>query len=241
MILGERMRDEAIVFAATAALLLGSVACSSENPESPQTEAYQEHPVSDAGPASDGGMADDFVGLAAQREALGDSAEASDASPTDYAGEYYAIDFGTPVTWTENGVSLSITGMTIADARATDFPSSPVPRSDLATLLPGTRTVVLLRMTAANECGQAIDYFPASGWIEILGEEVQSSALLSDKVGGREWPTGTSESGVVLWLLEYTSFVDAFNARSLAFTQPEVYFAESWEELAGKAEIVVRW
>jgi hypothetical protein len=144
--------------------------------------------------------------------------------------------FDDPFVWEEGGVRLSITGIGINDAAHPDVPS------DVAEFLDdGVETIVVLEMTASNDSGQTINFYPDQGTIQLLREQVEPDFLFTDSIAGYEWRDGVDDDGQVFWMLMNTSFDDAVAAGELTFVTGAPHDSESWDDIAGPVEMQVTW
>ena len=148
----------------------------------------------------------------------------------------YVEEFDESFVWEENGVRLSITGIGL-----TDVTSDEVPADVTDFLDDGAQVVVVLEMTASNDSGQAIDFYPGQGTIQVLREQVEADLWFTDSIAGFDWRDGVDDSGQVFWVLTSTSYKDAVQAGELAYIAGPVFSSEDFEEVAGAAELTITW
>jgi hypothetical protein len=219
------------MIAATAAAALVLAGCSDTSdfgPESEPDAAEQPEDVEDEGTAEPAEEAESEV----------DASEELDVDEEEVAtGDWrYVEEFDEPFVSEENGVRLSITGIGL-----TDVTSDEVPTDVTDFLDDGAQVVVVLEMTASNDSGQVIDFYPDQGTIQLLREQVDADLWFSDSIAGFEWRDGVDDSGQVFWVLTSTSYEDAVQAGQLDYATSPVFSSEEFEEVAGSAELTITW
>ena len=148
----------------------------------------------------------------------------------------YVEEFDDPFVWEDNGVRLSITGIGLTDVTSDEVPSDVTDFLD-----DGAQVVVVLEMTASNDSGQVIDFYPGQGTIQVLREQVEADLWFTDSIAGFDWRDGVDDSGQVFWVLTTTSYEDAVQAGELVYIASPVFSSEDFEEVAGSAELTVTW
>ncbi|WP_458115887.1 hypothetical protein [Arthrobacter sp. D2-10] len=171
-------------------------------------------------------------------EASEEAAEELDADESEASEEDWRFveKFAEPFVWEDSGVRLSITGVGITDAT-----SSEVPAEVSQVLGEDTQTVVVLEMTASNDTGQVINFFPGQGTIQLLREQITSEIFLSDSIAGNDWRDGVDGDGQVFWALQNTSFREAVDAGELTFISSAASSTEDFQSLTAEVEIAVSW
>jgi hypothetical protein len=226
-------RHLAVATAAAALVLAGCGNTDNFGPGSAPDTAEQQD---DTDAATDSADADTGVDDDAEEEGEAPDELVVDEEDASDVSWRYVEEFDEPFVWEENGVRLSITGVGLTDATSDEIPS------DVAEFLEdGAQVVVVLEMTASNDSGQAIDFYPSQGTIQLLREQVEADFWFSDSFAGSEWRDGVDDSGQVFWQLTSTSYDDALQAGELTYTTSTVFSTEDFEEVAGGAEITVTW
>lgn len=219
------------MIAATAAAILVLAGCSDTSdfgPESEPDAAEQPEDAEDVGTAEPAEEADSEV--AAPEELDVDEEE---VATDDWR---YVEEFDEPFVWEENGVRLSITGIGLTDATSGEVPTDVTDFLD-----DGAQVVVVLEMTASNDSGQTIDFYPDQGTIQLLREQVDADLWFSDSIAGFDWRDGVDDSGQAFWVLTNTSYEDAVQAGQLDYATSPVLSSEEFEEVAGSAELTITW
>jgi hypothetical protein len=154
------------------------------------------------------------------------------------AGEewQYVEAFDDPFVWEEGGIRLSVTGIGINDATHPEMPGDVTDFLD-----DGVQTIVVLEMTASNDSGAMVNFYPDQGTIQLLREQVEADLWLSDSVAGADWRDGVDADGQVFWMMNNTSFDEAVSAGELTFVAGAPHDSESWDDVAGSPELQVTW
>jgi hypothetical protein len=222
------------IAAAAAALVLAGCGDTDDFGPGSAPDAGEQQGDTDAateGTDADAGADDDVEGEGEAPDEL--EIDEDDAADVSWR---YVEEFDEPFVWEENGVRLSITGVGLTDATSDEIPS------DVAEFLDdGAQVVVVLEMTASNDSGQEIDFYPSQGTIQLLREQLEADLWFSDNFAGSEWRDGVDDSGQVFWQLTNTSYEDALQAGELTYTTSSVFSTEDFEEVAGGAEVTVNW
>lgn len=228
------MLNRLVPVAAVGAALLLVSACSdtsefgagSEPDPAPQETTDVEDEADDA---ADSG---DAVGDADQAEAAEELAADEEESDEDFR---FVVQFDEPFVHEDGGIRLSITGLGITDATSDQMPS------DVAEFLDdGVTTVLVLEMTASNDSGEQVNFYPDQGTIQVLREQVEADLWFSDSVAGMDWRDGVDSNGQVFWMLS-SPFEDVVAAGELAYVASAPHDSESWDNVADDFELTVTW
>lgn len=222
------------VIAATAAAALVLAGCSDTSDFGPESEPDAAEQPEDAEEAEDEGTGEP----AEEVESEVDASEELDVDEEEVATDdwRYVEEFDEPFVWEENAVRLSITGIGLTDATSDEVPTDVTDFLD-----DGAQVVVVLEMTASNDSGQTIDFYPDQGTIQLLREQVDADLWFSDSIAGFDWRDGVDDSGQVFWVLTNTSYEDAVQAGQLDYAASPVFSSEEFEEVAGSAELTITW
>jgi hypothetical protein len=148
----------------------------------------------------------------------------------------FATSFDTPFVWDDSGVRLSVTGLGINDATHPDLPG------EVAEFLDGgVQTIVVLEMTASNDSGQTIDFYPDQGQIQLGREQVDADLWFTDPIAGFDWRDGVDDDGQVFWMLKNTSFEDAVGAGELTFLASAAFSSDAFDPVTDAVEVAVTW
>ncbi|WP_323959741.1 hypothetical protein GC088_14590 [Arthrobacter sp. JZ12] len=175
--------------------------------------------------------------VAAPEEAQEEAAEELEADEAEASDEEWRFveEFAEPFVWEEGGVRLSVTGIGITDATS---PEVPAEVSEL--LGEETQAVVVLEMTASNDTGQVVNFFPGQGSIQLLREQVDAELFLSDSIAGNDWRDGVDGDGQVFWSLQNTPFKEAVEAGELTFVAGGAS-SQEFATITDDVEITVTW
>lgn len=217
---------------AAAALALAGCADTDEfGPGSQPDPAEQAEETEDADapedePAEDAGSEDEAP----------DELAVEEDEEADTDGWRYVEEFDEPFVWEENGVRLSVTGIGLTDVTADEVPSDVTDFLD-----DDAQVVVVLEMTASNDSGQVIDFYPGQGTIQLLREQLDSDLWFTDSIAGFDWRDGVDDSGQVFWVMTNTSYEEAVAAGELDYTTSTIYASEDFEEVAPGVELTITW
>lgn len=167
-------------------------------------------------------------------EEVADELEADEEEASDEEWRFVE-EFSTPVVWEEAGVRLSVTGVGITDAT-----SSEVPSEVTGLIGEDALAVVVLEVTASNDTGEVVNFYPGQGTIQVLREQVDADLLLTDSIAGSDWRDGVDSDGQVFWVLENTSFTDVVESGELTFLASAASSAD-YQSLTSDVEVAVTW
>lgn len=146
----------------------------------------------------------------------------------------FVEDFDDPFVHEDGGVRLSITGLALSDVTSDDFPA------DVAEFLEDdTQTAVVLEMTASNDSGSQIDFYPGQGEIQLGREQVQPDLWFTESLAGMDWRDGVDDTGQVFYELEQ-DYEDAVAEESLTFIANDP-MDEDFNTVGEGFEIEVTW
>jgi hypothetical protein len=148
----------------------------------------------------------------------------------------HLVEFDDPIVWEDSGVRLSFTGIGLNDVTHDDAPSDVVEFLDEDVI-----TLIVVELTASNDSGTTIDFFPAQGEIHVGREQVESDLLLTDSFAGMDWRDGVDDTGMVVWALTQTSFEEAIELGELVYTASAPFDADTFDEVAAPVEVTVTW
>lgn len=150
-------------------------------------------------------------------------------------GWQYLEEFDEPFVAEDSGVRLSVTGMGLNDVTTGD-----VDDEILDFLEDGTQTLVVLEMTASNDSGSVIDFYPDQGTIQFGREQVEADLWFSESLAGFDWRDGVDDSGQVLWQLE-TPYDEALSVGELTLVVNAAYDSETFDDVTDTMELQVTW
>ena len=146
----------------------------------------------------------------------------------------FVEEFDDPFVHEDAGVRLSITGLAISDVTSDEIPADVVEFLDES-----TRTALVLEMTASNDSGSQIDFFPAQGEIQIGREQVEPDLWFTESLAGIDMRDGVDDTGQVFYELEQ-SYDDAVSEGALTYVASDPV-DEDFQTVAEGFEIEVTW
>lgn len=184
-------------------------------------------------------------------EATIDDLEPDDAEPASddldgpegADGDQYIEEFEDPFVAEESGVRLSVIAVIINNVTE-DFRAATRDRHD-----DDTQTELVLEMTASNDAGNAVDFYPSQGTLQLDGEQVEpfevwmvSYSESNDDLefAGRRFRDGDRDSAVVSWQLK-APYDEVVAAGELTLSVDGAVDPETLDSVTSDMELVVTW
>lgn len=140
-----------------------------------------------------------------------------------------------PVVYEDSGVRLSITGVGLSSM---DSPEVDESLGDFVE--DDTQTVLALEMTASNDSGAMVDFYPDQGTVHVGREQVEADLFLSESVGGADMRDGVDNNGLVVWQLT-APYDEVVAEGQLTFAASAPVDSESFDQVGGEVELTVEW
>lgn len=140
-----------------------------------------------------------------------------------------------PVVYEDSGVRLSVTGVGLSSM---DSPEADESLGDFVE--DDTQTVLALEMTASNDSGGMVDFYPDQGTVHVGREQVEADLFLSESVGGADMRDGVDNNGLVIWQLT-APYDEVVAEGQLTFAASAPVDSESFDRVGGEVELTVEW
>ena len=217
-------RRAAAVVAAGALIVAGCGDTDEPSPDSELDPAAEETTIDDPEPDDAEPASDDLDG------------------PENADGDQYIEEYEEEFVAEESGVRLSVIALIINDVTSEDY-ANPQVDDD-------TQTEVVLEMIASNDAGNAVDFYPSQGTLQLVGEEVEpyqvwqvsysESAEDDEQFAGRRFRDGARDAGLVCWQLQ-APYDDVVAAGELTLIVDGAVDPETLDSVTSDMELVVTW